>query len=181
MKAKHFINFNLTVSVLVAFCLMILLTTCKGDLPVPTQEAAEAAVMEKIQAANSKWASEDPLGFYENAAENIVWIDDIGSSKRVIGREELKPYLEGFKGVVPPHKHELYDFYFQHLGDIVIANYYYQGTLEGEKAPPWKAVSIFKYSDGDWSSVHENWTLVVEETSPEEKTETEQSSVETAE
>ena len=181
MKTNHFINFRLTISVLVTLCMFTLLTTCEGEPPLPTQEEAEAAVMEKIQAANAKWASEDPLGFFSNAAENIVWIDDIGSSKRVIGREALKPYLEGFKGVVPPHKHELYDFYFQHFEDIVIANYYYQGTLEGEKAPPWKAVSIFKYSEGDWYSVHENWTLVVEEASAEKETGAEKTSIETVE
>lgn len=178
MKAKHVINFHLTIRVLLVFCAITLLTSCKGELPVPSQEEAEAAVMEKIQTANTKWASGDPLGFYDNSAEDIVWIDDLGPSKRVIGREALKPYLEGFKGVVPPHKHELYDFNFQHFGDIVIANYYYQGTLEGEKAPPWKAVSIFSYSDGDWYSVHENWTLVVEETPPKEgEAEAEKSSV----
>ena len=181
MKAKQIINSRLTISFLVPFCLFTLLTTCEGEPPVPTQEEAEAAIIEKIQAANAKWASGDPLEFFNNAADNIVWVDDIGSSKRVIGREALKPYLEAFKGVVPPHKHELYDFYFQHFGDIVIANYYYQGTLKGEKAPPWKAVSIFKYSDGDWSSVHENWTLVVEEASAEKETGAEKTSVETAE
>ena len=168
MKAKHVINYYLKIRVLLVFGMITLLTACKVESPFPSQEEAEAAVMEKIQTANTKWASEDPMGFYENAAKDIIWIDDLGPSKRVIGSEALKSYLEGFKGVVPPHKHELYDFKFQYFGDIVIANYYYQGTLEGEKAPPWKAVSIFRYTDGDWLSVHENWTLVVEETAPKE-------------
>ena len=78
--------------------------------------------------------------------------------------------LEGLKGVVPLHKHELFDFKFQFYGDIVIVSYYYQGIIEGVKAPPWKAVSIYKYSDGDWFSVHENWTEKVVE-KPEEASE----------
>ena len=168
MNAKHIMNLPLKISALTAILLCVLFTACTTETPVPTQEEAEKAVMEKIQAANAAWASENPLGFYENAANDIVWIDDLGTSKRIVGKEALLPYLEGYRGVVPPHKHELFDFHFQYYGDMVIASYFYQGVLEGEKAPPWKAVSIFRYTDGDWSSVLEHWTTVLTEAPAEE-------------
>ena len=167
MKKKIAGKASLIISVLVIALLPLLFTTCACESEIPTQEEAKTAVMEKIQAANAAWASGDPLVFLKNAAEDIVWIDDIGSSKRLVGRDALKPYLEEFKGKVPSHKHELFDFNFQFYGDIVIASYYYQGTIEGVKASPWKAVSIFKYSEGDWFSVHENWTENLEEKAEE--------------
>ncbi len=157
MKTKLTNRMPVGISTLVVILIPLLFITCTCP-EVPTQEEAKPAVMEKIQAANAAWASGETTGFLKNAAEDIVWIDDIGPSKRLVGRDALKSYLEGLKGVVPSHKHELFDFKFQFYGDIVIVSYYYQGIIEGVKAPPWKAVSIFKYSDGDWLSVHENWT-----------------------
>ncbi len=170
MKKKIVSNLSLIISVLIIALLPLLFTTCTCESEVPTEEEATTAVMEKIQAANEGWASGNPMIFFENAAEDVVWIDDIGPSKRLVGRDALKTYLEGLKGVVPSHNHELFDFKFQFYEDIVIASYYYQGIIEGVKAPPWKAVSIFKYSDGDWFSVHENWTETVVE-NPEEASE----------
>ena len=122
MNLKHITNLPLKISALTAILLCVLLTACTTAPQVPTQEEAEKAVMEKIQAANAAWASENQLGFYENAADDIVWIDDIGASKRIVGKEALLPYLEGFIGVVPPHQHELYNFNFQYFGDMVIAS-----------------------------------------------------------
>lgn len=136
-------------------------TTCTKSPATPSTEEAKSVVMEKIQAANKAWASGNPMVFHENAANDIVWIDDVGPSKRLLGRDELKSYLESLKGVVPPHKHELYDFNFQFYDDIVIASYFYGGTVEGQKGTPWKAVSIFKYMNGDWLAVMEHWTQVV--------------------
>lgn len=42
----------------------------------------------------------------------------------------------------------------------VIVSYHYQGTFEGVPQAPWKVTSVYRYSDGDWLSVHENWTEV---------------------
>ena len=163
MKTKLANRLPMVISTLAVVLLPLLFITCTCESEVPTQEEAKSAVMEKIQAANAAWASGETMGFLKNAAEDIVWIDDIGPSKRLVGRDALKSYLEGLKGVVPSHKHELFDFKFQFYGDIVIVSYYYQGIIEGVKPPPWKAVSIYKYSDGDWFSVHENWTEKVVE------------------
>lgn len=162
MRKKNSIHPLLMLCILVISLLPFMFTSCSGDSDVPAEEEAQEAVMKKIQAANAGWASGNTMVFYENAAQNIVWIDDAGPSKRIVGRETLKTYLEGLKGMVPPHKHELYDFNFQFHDNIVIASYYYQGTFEGEKAPPWKAVSIFRYVDGDWFSILEHWTANVE-------------------
>lgn len=167
MKTKHASRYQVAISTLLFSLLALIFYNCTNEPDFPTQEEAKSAVMEKIQAANAAWASGETMGFYKNAAEDIVWIDDVGPSKRLIGRDALKSYLEGLKGMIPSHQHELFDFNFQFYGNIVIVSYYYQGTIEGVKASPWKAVSIFKYSDGDWFSVHENWTENIEET-PEE-------------
>jgi len=116
--------------------------------------------MEKIKSANDKWASGDPMGFMECVAQDIIWIDDLGAQIPVSGFEALGKYLENFTGQIPPHEHELLDLVFQSYGDIVIVNYRYQGTFDGEPANPWKITSVYRYADGDWLSVHENWSVI---------------------
>ena len=140
--------------------LPLFLVSCTNEPELPTVDEAKAAIMEKIKSANDKWASGDPMGFLECTAQDIIWIDDIGAQIPVSGHEALEKYLENFKGQVPPHKHELLDPVFQSYGDIVIVNYRYQGTFEGEPADPWKITSVYRYKDGDWLSVHENWSQV---------------------
>ena len=162
MKKKLPVILSFGLRLLVLALLPLLFTTCAPKPEVPTREEAQKAVMDKIEAACKAWASGNTMVFYENAAEDIVWIDDVGPSKRLIGRDALKTYLEELNGNIPPHKHELFDFKLQFYGDVVIASYYYQGTMEGEKAPPWKAVTVFKYTDGDWFAVLEHWTENIE-------------------
>lgn len=162
MKKKFPLKLHLLIAFACIAMFTLLFTSCTSEVKIPNEEEAKTAIMKKIQAANSGWASGNSMVFYENAAEDIVWIDDVGPSKRLVGKEALKTYLEGLNGKVPPHKHELFDFKFQFYGEIVIASYYYQGTMEGKKAPAWKAVSIFRYIDGDWFAVLEHWTIVTE-------------------
>lgn len=144
----------------------LLLLTCRNEKALPTQDDARAAIWGKIVAANDKWASGDPMGFIDCAAPDIIWSDDLGAPLRVNGYEALKAYLETFKGQIPSHQHILIDPVFQFYGDIVIVSYRYQGTFEGETQAPWKVTSVYRYSDGDWLSVHENWTEVKQPPQP---------------
>ncbi len=90
MKTKLTNRMPMLISALAAVLLPLLFITCTCDPEVPTQEEAKSAVMEKIQAANAAWASGETTGFLKNAAEDIVWIDDIGPSKRLVGHDALK-------------------------------------------------------------------------------------------
>lgn len=162
MKKKTPIKAGFIYSVILILILPMLLITCKNEPVLPTQDEAKAAVWEKIQMANDKWAAGDPMGFIECAAKDIIWSDDLGAQNRVIGYDALNTYLEGFKGQIPPHQHELIEPVFQFYDDIVIVSYRYRGTFEGEPASPWKVTSVYRYADGDWLSVHENWTEVNE-------------------
>lgn len=130
---------------------------------LPTQEEAKKAILEKIEMANEKWANGDPMGFVEVAANDITWMDDLAAQFPISGKDSLEAYLENFKGQIPPHEHELSDFAFQFYDDIVIVTYRYTGTFDGVPADPWKVTSVYKYINGDWLSVHENWTLVKKE------------------
>lgn len=133
---------------------------------LPTRDEAQKAIWEKITTANDKWASGDPMGFLECAAKDIIWSDDLGAQNRVIGYEALNKYLETFKGQVPPHQHELIEPIFQFYDDIVIVSYRYQATIEGKPEAPWKVTSVYRYADGDWLSVHENWTEIKQKSQP---------------
>ena len=158
-------NINLTglklrqIAVLILI-LPMLLFSCTNEPDQPTADEAKTAIMEKIKSANDRWASGDPMGFLECVAQDIIWIDDLGAQIPLNGKEALGKYLENFKGQIPPHKHELLDPVFQFYGEIVIVNYRYQGTFDGAPADPWKVTSVYRFIDGDWLSVHENWSLV---------------------
>ncbi len=161
MKKKTPIKAGFIYSVILILILPMLLITCKNEPVLPTQDEAKAAVWEKIQMANDKWAAGDPMGFIECAAKDIIWSDDLGAQNRVIGYDALITYLEGFKGQIPPHQKELIEPVFQFYDDIVVVSYRYQGTFEGEEpVAPWKITSVYRYADGQWLSVHENWTVV---------------------
>jgi nuclear transport factor 2 (NTF2) superfamily protein len=144
----------------VCFFLLLFLVSCNNKPALPTADEAEAAIWDKIEMANDRWASGDPMGFVDCAAEDIIWIDDLGAMEGVSGKEALDAYLANFKGQIPPHQHELVDPVFQHYGDMVVVSYRYQGTFENEPAEPWKVTSVYRYADGDWQSVHENWSVV---------------------
>jgi len=160
MKNKILTTTKFLQSTVLVLILSLFLVSCKNEPDPPTVDEAKAAIMEKIKLANDKWASGDPMGFMECAAQDIIWIDDLGAQNSVSGYDTLAKYLENFKGQIPPHEHELLDMVFQYYGDIVIVNYRYQGIFDGEPADPWKVTSVFRYQDGDWLSVHENWSLI---------------------
>jgi len=163
MKKKTPSRTGLIYGAVLVLVVPLLLLTCKNEQAVPTQDEARAAIWEKITTANDKWAAGDPMGFTECAAPDIIWSDDLGAQNRVTGYEALKTYLEAFVGQIPPHQHELIDPVFQYYDDMVIVSYRYQGTFEGEAAAPWKVTSVYRYADGDWLSVHENWTEVIQQ------------------
>jgi ketosteroid isomerase-like protein len=160
MKNKTLTLTKLMQSIVFVFILSLLIVSCKNEPEPPTADEAKAAITEKIKMANDKWASGDPMGFLECAAQDIVWIDDIAAQKPVSGYDALEKYLETLKGQIPPHEHELLDMMFQPYGNIVVVNYRYQGIFDGVPAEPWKATSVYRYQDGDWLSVHENWSTV---------------------
>jgi ketosteroid isomerase-like protein len=161
MKIKNSIRekqFMIIAILILTFPLFLVSCTPKQELP--TEDEAAAAIMEKIKAANDRWASGDPTGFLDCAAPDITWMDDLGATYPVQGYDSLKTYLESFKGQIPPHQHELQVPMFQNYGDMVIVTYRYQATFDGEVQAPWKVTSVYRYKDGDWLSVHENWTEV---------------------
>jgi len=140
--------------------LPLILVSCTNQPDLPAAEEAESAIWQKIELANDRWASGDPMGFVDCAAEDIVWIDDLSAQNGVSGKEALGAYLQNFKGQIPPHQHELLDQQFQHYDDMVVVYYKYQGIFEDMDAEPWKVTSVYRYADGDWLSVHENWSEV---------------------
>lgn len=138
------------------------LNTHKMKKEVPTADEAKRVVMDKIKKAAERWSKGDTMGYVECAAEDIVWVDELGAQKPVIGIEKLRTYLSGFKGKVPAHEFKLSGHYFQVYDNMVVVSYRYQGILDGQPLPPWKVSSVYRYINGDWVSVHENWTKVKE-------------------
>ena len=140
--------------------LLIFTASCVHHPKLPTAEEAKTEVMTKITKAAEEWSKGNTMGYYNYAAEDIIWMDEMAAEKPVQGKAQLKTYLETFKGQIPEHQYKLIDPVFQVYSDVVTANYRYQGTFEGEPQTPWKVTAVFRYIDGDWWSVQENWTEV---------------------
>ncbi len=146
-----------------AVCLLMFhffFVSCTNESELPTANEAKTAVMEKLKMAAVKWSQGEPMGYLECAANDIVWVDELGAINPIIGSEALKKYLESFRGQIPTHKFELLDTLFQVYNDIVIVNYHYQGIFDGVPAAPWKITSVYRYENGDWLSVLENWAVL---------------------
>jgi hypothetical protein len=141
---------------------LFIFISCTNEPAMPTAEEAKAVVMEKITLAAEKWSKGEPTGYADCAAKDIVWLDELDALKPISGSAALKKYLANFKGQIPAHEFELLDPLFQVYDDIVIVTYRYQGIFEGEPGEPWKVTSVYRYIDGDWFSVHENWSEVKE-------------------
>jgi hypothetical protein len=134
--------------------------SCTNEPKMPTADEAKAAVMKKLTMAAEKWSTGEPMGYVESAADDIVWADELGAVKPIIGSENLKKYLESFRGQIPAHEFKLVDPIFQVYNDIVIVTYRYQGIFDGVPANPWQITSVYRYINGDWLSVLENWREV---------------------
>ncbi len=160
MKHQILSGMKFMQSTVFALIFSLSLVSCANEPKPPTADEAKTAITEKINSANDKWASGDPMGFVEVAAQDITWMDDLGADIPIKGKEALRKYLENFAGQIPPHQHELFNFWFQYYGEFVIVTYHYQGTLDEVPLEPWKVTSVYRYIDGDWLSVHENWTEV---------------------
>lgn len=160
MNNKILKEMKLSLSFLFILFLSLSLFSCTSEPELPTAEEAKAAVWEKIQYANDKWEAGDPTGFMDIVAEDVIWVDDLGAMIPINGKEALVKYIEPYIGQIPPHTKELLNPMFQFFGEIVIVNYRYLGTFDGVAGTPWKITSVFRYADGDWLSVHENWSEV---------------------
>jgi hypothetical protein len=157
---KNFPLSNPHLRFLVFVFLTVFLTACVHHEKVPAPEEAKTAVWKKISAAAEQWSKGNTLGYADCAAQDIVWIDELGAQKPVTGIDQLRTYLETFKGQIPEHEFKLLDPLFQVYDDVVIVTYRYQGIFNGEPQAPWKVTSVYRYIDGDWWSEHENWTEV---------------------
>jgi nuclear transport factor 2 (NTF2) superfamily protein len=160
MKNKILTETKFKQSAVFFLIISLFLVSCANEPELPTADEAQTVIWEKIQMANDRWASGDPMGFLECSAQDITWSEPFTPENRVSGYEAMKVFLEGFKGQIPPHKHELLDPMFQFYDDMMIVTYRYQATIEGEIGDPWKVTAVYRYVDGDWLSVHENWSEV---------------------
>jgi len=149
---KNFILF-------LAFVLIFI--SCEMQQVPPVPENADQTVLAKERQALDRWAKGDPYGFGDNFAEDATYFDDIGAHMRLDSLVEIKKYLKSLEGNIPPHKYELVDPKVQVYGNTAILTLRYHSTMEnGEPGPPWKATSVYQFSDGNWRVVHAHWSLV---------------------
>jgi ketosteroid isomerase-like protein len=142
------------------FSLALIFQSCVTEIPGPTAEEAEKAVIGKEKEALDNWSAGNPAGFAIHVADDITYMDDIGASNRMSGIEACNNYLASLEGMIPPHDYEIVNPLVQLYGNIAILTFQYHGSVDGQPGQPWKATSVYNYTDGDWKMVHANWSLI---------------------
>ena len=127
---------------------------------------AEQEIIALERSAADQWSRGNPLGYANNAADDVTWFDDIGAQSRVVGLAAYRKYLASLEGQIPPHTYEIVDPKVQLYGDIAILTFHWHGAMtDGKPMPKWKVTSVYQYSGGKWHMVHANWSLVKEASS----------------
>lgn len=111
--------------------------------------------------ALNNWSNGNPAGYFQHAADDITYFDDIGAQGRKEGIESVSPYGETLKEMIPPHKYEMENTKVQVYGDAAILSYHYQPySNEGEPLTKWRASVIYSNLNDEWKMVHAHWTMV---------------------
>ena len=155
-------RFKLT-AVLMFLPLVLILTSCETKQVTLTQEEVEQTVLALERQALDRWAAGNPAGFTVNFANDATYFDDIAAHTRLDGLEEIQNHYNSLEGAIPPHNYEIVDPSVQYFGDAAILTLRYHSTLEdGQSGPPWKATSVYRFSNDEWKVVHAHWSLVKE-------------------
>ncbi len=144
------------------FLLALIFTSCGKCDKVVTHENVEQTIIALERKGLDQWSKGNPAGFLEIFADDMTYFDDIAASTRIDGLEEMQNYVATtLEGNIPPHKYELLDTKVQVYGDIAILTLQYHSNVlgpNGEKAPPWKATSVYRWNEGKWLVVHAHWS-----------------------
>jgi ketosteroid isomerase-like protein len=131
-----------------------------------SQRNAEQEIIALERSAADQWSQRNPLGYANNAADDVTWFDDIGAQSRVEGLPALRKYLASLEGQIPPHTYEIVNPKLQVYDDIGILTFHWRGSMtDGAPLPKWKVTSVYHHSGGKWRMVHANWSLVKETSS----------------
>ncbi len=157
------VNLNMRNCALIFF-LALILTSCEKCDKVVTHENVEQTIIALERQALDQWAEGNPLGFLVNFADDVTYFDDIAAQTRIDGLEAMRNYVATtLEGNIPPHKYELVNPKVQVYGDIAILTLQYHGSMaNGDKDPPWKATSVYRWNEDKWRIVHAHWSLVKE-------------------
>lgn len=136
------------------------LFSCTSQVEYPGLEETTQSVIQMERDALDNWSAGNPSGYSVHMAEDVTYMDDIMAMDLKVGIEEVQAYVESLEGMVGPHDYELVNPNVQQYGSVAILNFHYQPSMDGQKGNPWKATTVYNYSEGEWKLVHANWSLI---------------------
>jgi hypothetical protein len=145
---------------------LLVIVSCTSEPAVPTEAEATESVIALERKALDNWSAGHPGGYATNMSSDATYMDDIGAHYRKDGLEEVQIYLNSLEGMIPKHNYEMEDTKVQYFGDVAVLTFRYQGFVDGQPGQPWKATSVYHFSDEEWKAVHAHWSLVKEEPEP---------------
>lgn len=135
------------------------------------QENQDSAIAAEIialeSAALDRWYNRDPMGFYELMAPTATYFDP-WIPVRLDGKQALEEYLKPFVGKVFADRYEMLNPMVQVHGDIAILTFNletYERQEDGSEkvTSKWNAAEVYCRIDGDWKTIHVNWSYTNKE------------------
>jgi hypothetical protein len=121
----------------------------------------ENEIIDLEKEALDHWSKGDIQGYFKHASDDITYMDDIGASKLLEGRDKVLEYASNLEGQIPEHRYEMINANTQLLGSTAVLTFqYHPSTLTGDRQTPWKATTVYSRTKGDWHMVHAHWSMI---------------------
>lgn len=124
-----------------------------------TTKGAEAEIIARERGLLESWSSGRPSGYFDAAASDITYFDDIGAMEGIRGRDVARTYAAGLDGQIPPHDYRMVAPTVQVVGDVAVLTFRYHPSKNGEPLQKWKATSVYRREGDAWSQIHAHWSM----------------------
>lgn len=114
--------------------------------------------------AMERWRNGDPMGFVEQSAEDILYVDP-GLTKPIIGIEAYRSSMQRAVGLIHYDKSEFISPKVVSLGDARLLTYNYRSSQVDSTGiilsqTPWNCTEVYQRQGEEWKIVHTHWSYI---------------------
>lgn len=110
------------------------------------------------QSALDRWGQDDPDGFLEISAEDVVYFDPF-QERRLNGRFELKQLYERLRGTIHVDRYEMLNPMVQSVDSMAVLTFNLV-SYEKEKMYRWNCTEVYRLqSGGQWKIIQTHWSF----------------------
>jgi ketosteroid isomerase-like protein len=121
-------------------------------------------ILQLEKASMERWRSGDPMGFVEQSADDILYVD-VGQTRPIQGQESYRVYMQGLAGLIHYQKSEFIAPRIVVSGDAALLTYNYRSSVLSPEGAvisytPWNATEVYFIQRGEWKIVHTHWSFI---------------------